>query len=208
MLELKDIHINHPIQLTGHFIAKKGTVTFICGENGIGKTTLFYQLTTLQPLECEYYFQGSIIKNNDGALSKFRRKYLGIVLQNDDLNNEMTLKYYIKLYCQINKISENDVYQYTKQFHLFLSLQQKVSELSAGEKIRLSISLALAKDPQILAFDEPTAALDDMNVDILKKILLEKKKDKIICIITHDPRLMCLADCIYDIQDKKVQQRC
>ena len=80
------------------------------------------------------------------------------------------------------------------------------SELSGGEQQRVSIARALVKNPKILLCDEPTGALDSKTskkvLELLKDI--NKNKDKIIVMVTHNSAIAEVADRVIKISDGKI----
>ena len=205
MIELKNINIVKPIKIKGKLILKRNAITIICGNNGAGKTILFYQIALLDKLQCDYYIDGRKIKNNDYALSKERAKHIGIVLQNNCFINNISLYSLLFIFCKIFSIDKREILNYFKKFNLFLSKNIKWSQLSTGQKEKISIIMALVKSPLLIILDEPTASLDKTSTEILKEILVSIKKDKIICIITHDQRLLSIADEIYNVTNERIE---
>lgn len=206
MIELKNINITSPIFLQGTIQLEKGKITLLCGENGTGKTTLFYQIAMLEKLHCDYYINQTKIKNKESALAYYRKNLMAITLQNDDLNSDFIVKNYIRLFCKISQAKTIKVKEYLTLFNKKEIINQKVSSLSGGEKALLSLSLAFSKDAKILVLDEPTSSLDTAHtnqlIELLKK---EKLNNKIICILTHDQRIMEIADHKYEIIQGKVE---
>lgn len=206
MIELKNINITSPIFLQGTIQLEKGKITLLCGENGTGKTTLFYQIAMLEKLHCDYYINQTKIKNKESTLAYYRKNLMAITLQNDDLNSDFIVKNYIRLFCKISQAKTIKVKEYLTLFNKKEIINQKVSSLSGGEKALLSLSLAFSKDAKILVLDEPTSSLDTAHtnqlIELLKK---EKLNNKIICILTHDQRIMEIADHKYEIIQGKVE---
>ncbi len=205
MVELKNINITKPISLQGTIQLEENKITLLCGENGTGKTTLFYQIAMLNKLHCNYYINQTKIKNKESTLAYYRKNFMAITLQNDDLNSDFIVENYIRLFCKISQVETIKVKNYLALFNKKEIINQKVSSLSGGEKAILSLSLAFSKDAKMLVLDEPTSSLDTKHtnqlVELLKK---EKSNNKIICILTHDQRIMEIADHKYEIIQGKV----
>ncbi|WP_346885196.1 ABC transporter ATP-binding protein [Clostridium sp. UBA4395] len=157
---------------------KRGKIYCINGENGSGKSTLCDLLLGLY----ENYL-GDIIFNStnlrDINIYSFRNNIISIC------NQELNMFYYDK-----NNI-KNDYFNVT-------GLNSKIN-LSGGEKQKLLINRILNKDSDVMILDEPSSALDRNSVEKLKEVILQLKKEKIIILITHDSRLLSIADIIFDI---------
>jgi putative ABC transport system ATP-binding protein len=80
------------------------------------------------------------------------------------------------------------------------------NELSSGQKQRVAIARALAGDPEILMADEPTAALDAENGLKAMELfcMLAHRQGRAVVIVTHDPRIVHLADRIVHIEDGRI----
>jgi putative ABC transport system ATP-binding protein len=79
-------------------------------------------------------------------------------------------------------------------------------ELSGGEQQRVAIARAIVGNPSIILADEPTAALDGENGQVIVKILAEiaKEQGHAVLIVTHDPRLLPFADRVVHIEDGRI----
>jgi putative ABC transport system ATP-binding protein len=85
-------------------------------------------------------------------------------------------------------------------------MHQRPAELSGGEKQRIAIARAIAKQPKLLFADEPTSALDGENGQVVIRLLRRAAKQHgaaVIC-VTHDPRLEAYADRVIHIEDGRI----
>ena len=86
--------------------------------------------------------------------------------------------------------------------------QQKVCDLSGGEKERVAILIALANNPRIILADEPTGALDSKNSELFMKIFKEISKTKLVIMVSHNNKLIDkYADEIISIKDGKIEKQ-
>lgn len=169
----------------------------IVGKSGSGKTTL---ANIISFLDCDY--EGSIYLDGKkiSSLSKkekndFRDKNIGVVFQNYHLIENENVLYNVSLPLLIKGIKKEIAYEKARKLLKYISFpeylyDEKVKNLSGGEKQRVSILRALIKEPRLIIADEPTGALDKMNSRVVLN-LLKKISDKIlIIIISHDRELV------------------
>jgi len=81
------------------------------------------------------------------------------------------------------------------------------ADLSGGEKQRVAIARALAGNPPVLLADEPTAALDAANGEVIMKILqgLAREQRRAVVIVTHDPRVLHYGSRVVQVADGRIQ---
>lgn len=196
---------------------EKDKVYFIIGDSGVGKTTLITHFNGL--LKSKY---GNIfLLNNCKVYGKKRhipkfkklRKTVGMVFQfpeyqlfKDNIVKDVMFGP-VNLGVKKQEAQELAI-KYLKQMgipeYLF---SHSPFELSGGQKRRVALAGILAIQPDILAFDEPTAGLDPAGVtSILDFIQNQKQQKKTIIIITHDMnQVLQMADKVIVLADKKVK---
>ena len=157
---------------------ERGEQVAIVGESGAGKTTLLCLMTKLfQPDGGEIFVGGKIYA------ATFENYIFSASIRDN-----------FKIFC--SDISEEEISAALKICQLEnFSLDEKVGEngnfLSGGEKVRLQIALALAKNPEILILDEPTAGLDKIRGENLIDAVVKNsaKKNRTLLVITHDKNI-------------------
>lgn len=209
MLELNNICIQYDDYVVYNntcFSAKDNELTVVIGKSGSGKSTLHELLTFQRRGTYDYYYNGKDITHlNQSQQQEFIQSHMGIVNQIPVFINDLKIKDHIKL-CQslfhgynINEISKRLEIQHT--YSLF------PQQLSGGEKIRVSILLAMIHQPEILVFDEPTASLDKHHTQLIVKLLKEyAHQGHTVIIFTHDALIKKEADVIYQIENCQLMQ--
>jgi putative ABC transport system ATP-binding protein len=173
---------------------EQGTCVIIKGASGSGKTTLLTLLSCLsRPTSGEYIcLQQKVSRWSEKFLTKFRRKNIGIVFQNFQLVQGLTVFQNIAIPLiptgfSMQKINQI-VGEVAEQVHIQHRLIFKVDTLSGGEMQRVAIARALVNQPQIIMADEPTSHLDsDMSQKIMDIFQTLKNEGKTLIISTHDP---------------------
>lgn len=174
---------------------KTGEHWLLLGQSGSGKTTLLHLLGgLLKP-------KNGIVKVGDTEIQKlkianldlFRGKNIGIIFQKPHfvsaLNVEENLQ--VAQFLANKKQDKNRIKELLKSVNLEHKLKSKTSDLSEGEKQRVSIARALVNRPVVILADEPTSALDDKNCAEVVKLLETQAKEQnaTLLIVTHDNRL-------------------
>lgn len=167
-------------------------VCALIGENGSGKTTLARLITGLNKGSGVMRMHG-----RDVTMSSLMKR-TGLVLQNADHQLQMQSVQQELVACLTaagrDKETEAAVDDLLATFALEHLRHRHPQSLSGGEKQRLVIACALAKDPDVLILDEPTSGLDGNNMqrvaDVLKRAA---QKGKAILLITHDLELLALC---------------
>ena len=166
----------------------KNEIFALLGHNGAGKTTLINILTGLYTST-----SGSAIYNSNNILSstgieKFR-KVVGICPQHDVLFNDLTVEEHLHMFCVFKSVEEskieNEVSKVIHDFGLEDIRNTKVSNLSGGQKRKLSISIAIVGGSSVIFLDEPTSGMDITSRRNLWNILKKSLNGKIIILTTH-----------------------
>ena len=189
---------------------QSGMVYALIGDSGCGKTTLLNMLAKLETFDKgEIVYKGkslTSIKNEE-----FYRNELGYLFQNFGLLESQTIRENLELGLigkKQNKKQEKErlLLQALQAVRLdYLSLNQKVYELSGGEAQRVALAKIILKDPPLILADEPTASLDPKNSKEIMEILLElRNANRTIIIATHNPSIWKMADQVIHLsQDGK-----
>lgn len=140
------------------FNVESGKLFAFLGQNGAGKSTTINML--IGTLERD---GGEIVYAGDQTFTQFKEK-IGVVFQNNILDNFLTveenIKLYGRLYAENNERIKNRYEELAKLFEFKEFEKKKFKTLSGGQKRRVEVARALFNTPEILFLDEPTTGLD------------------------------------------------
>lgn len=188
---------------------QSGMVYALIGDSGCGKTTLLNMLAKLETFD-----KGEIVYKGKSLTSlkneEFYRNELGYLFQNFGLLESQTIRENLELGLigkKKNKKQEKErlLLQALQAVRLdYLSLNQKIYELSGGEAQRVALAKIILKDPPLILADEPTASLDPKNSKEIMEILLElRNANRTIIIATHNPSIWKMADQVIRLSKDK-----
>lgn len=194
-----------------HMEVLPGQLVMLRGRSGSGKTTLLNILGGLdQPSSGEVYFRNFPFHQwNDDQRTLVRRMDIGFIFQAFALmpllsaweNVELSLRMANtpKPYWKERVAHCLDLVGLSKRMH------HRPFELSGGEQQRVAIAKAIAHKPKLLLADEPTAELDSQMgaqvMAVFKQIIQTEQVS--ICMTTHDPTILEVADHVYEMVDGK-----
>ena len=191
---------------------KKGKIYSLMGPSGSGKSTLLNLLSLIdRPSSGFLSFENKKIDFNDSTQNDLvRANKIGIIYQQDNLLPDFTSLeniYLAGLAAGQNKASSIlKAKALLKKVGLINRLNHYPSELSGGEKQRVSIARAVINEPEIILADEPTGSLDHETAkeifDILKKQI---NKDRMIIFATHNRFFANKADCLLEIVNGNIK---
>lgn len=180
----------HKINLEFH----PGEFAVITGESGSGKSTLLNVISGSDSYdEGEMYIEGQETSCYDKAdWEQYRREKISFIYQNYNLIDSFTVLQNVKsaLLIRIPQMDEKEAdrkaLEYIRKVGLEKQAKKKASHLSSGQKQRLSIARALAKETEIIVADEPTGNLDAQNSKEVVQLLSELSKDRLVIMVTHN----------------------
>ncbi|WP_369076429.1 ABC transporter ATP-binding protein [Coleofasciculus sp. LEGE 07081] len=188
---------------------KRGDIQLLMGPSGSGKTTLLSILAgLLKPSNGQVYLLGEeITEMSRSKLAQFRLQNIGFIFQGFNLFPALTAAENIEFVLNVKGIrgkkARFQAQELLEQVGLGLQAHQKPADLSGGQKQRVAIARALAGHPQIIMADEPTAALDSQSghnvIELLRR--LAKEEGCTVLMVTHDPRIVDVADRITHLED-------
>lgn len=171
---------------------KVGEFVAVVGESGSGKTTLLNVISGLDTYEDgEMYLFGEPTSHYEiEDLEKYRSTYVGFVFQNYNIIDSYTVIQNIVLALELQGYPKDKIrkraLELIERVGLTHRKNHKTAKLSGGEKQRIVIARALAKDCPIIVADEPTGNLDSKAGAEVMKLLDEISKDKLVIVVSHN----------------------
>ncbi len=193
---------------------RAGDIQLLMGPSGSGKTTLLSVLAgLLTPTVGTVYLLGqNITKMSRSQQARFRRDHIGFIFQDFNLFPALSAIENVETTLNLKGIHRRQSRQQAQalldQVGLADKGHQLPRQLSGGEKQRVAIARALAGQPQLILADEPTAALDSQSGHAVMELLRQLAKDagRTVLIVTHDPRIVDVADRIAHLDDGVLQE--
>jgi phospholipid/cholesterol/gamma-HCH transport system ATP-binding protein len=197
MVSLRDLRVSYGDREILHgitFDVKRGETLVILGGSGSGKSTLLRTLVGLErPSSGEIWIKGKDIATISQEEMDEIRKHIGMSFQGSALFGSMTVGENVALPLREHTKLEDS----TIEIMLRLKLEQvglagfeyyMPSQLSGGMMKRAAVARAMAMDPEILFFDEPSAGLDPIIAAGIDQLILELKRAfrMTILVVTHE----------------------
>lgn len=194
-LILDDINLN----------LKDGSVYGFIGRNGSGKTMLFRAICGLITID-----KGEVIINGKKTSDNEITQDIGLLLENPSFLNGLSAFDNLKMIASIrNIVDEARIDEVIDMVGLSHARNKKYEQFSLGMKQRLAIANVIMENPNILIFDEPTNAIDEQGVTVLKDIIKsEKNHGKLILIASHEKEIIEeLCDKVYYMSEGKLTNK-
>ena len=195
------------------FTVRRGEVIVVLGPSCCGKSTLLRCINALEPIQGgEILLGGEVIDRSPAGLPALRRR-IGMVFQSYELFPHMTVMENILLApCKALGAKKEDAKAEAETLLRRVGLWEKRDsyprELSGGQKQRVAIVRALCMHPEVLLFDEVTAALDpEMVREVLDVVLDLAREGKTMVIVTHEMQFArAIADRVLFLEDGKIAE--
>ena len=191
---------------------KKGKIYSLMGPSGSGKSTLLNLLSLIdRPNSGSIIIDNKQIYFNDTQKNDIlRANKIGIIYQQDNLLSDFTAIeniYLASLAAGNNKkIAISRAKVLLKKVGLLNRTDHYPSQLSGGEKQRISIARALINNPQIILADEPTGSLDMDSAKVVFEILKKQiNSNRLIIFATHNRFFANKSDCLLEIVDGNIK---
>lgn len=189
----------------------EGQLVMLRGRSGSGKTTLLNLIGGLDtPTSGEIFFNDHPFHSwNDDQRTQIRRKQIGYIFQSYALLPLLSAYENVELALRMSSTPRSEWKDRIKHCMELVGLGKRMHhrpfELSGGEQQRVAIAKAIAHKPPLLLADEPTAELDSQMgaqvMSVFKDIIATEQVS--ICMTTHDPTILEVADHVYEMVDGK-----
>ncbi|MEB3308368.1 MAG: DevA family ABC transporter ATP-binding protein [Cyanobacteriota bacterium] len=191
-----------------------GEVVMLTGPSGCGKTTLLSLVGALRSVQ-----QGSVqvfgqeLRGAGRQLRQGLRRSIGMIFQGHNLLRCLTAEQNVQMGADLLEgLSYRSRRDIAREWLRTVGLDDQMAklphDLSGGQKQRVAIARALSARPRLLLADEPTAALDSRTgrevVELLQKLAREQGCG--VLIVTHDPRILDVADRLVRMEDGRILQ--
>ncbi len=191
-----------------------GEVVLLTGPSGCGKTTLLTLIGALRKVQegDVEVFGEQLLGAARGQRQRLRRR-IGMIFQGHNLLRCLTAEQNVQMGADLlpnlgYRARRDQAREWLRSVGLEDELGKLPHDLSGGQKQRVAIARALAAKPQLLLADEPTAALDSGTgrevVELLKRLAREQSCS--VLMVTHDPRILDVADRLVRMEDGRLYQ--
>src|SRR5258708_1123017 len=189
-----------------------GEIVLLTGPSGSGKTTLLTLAGALRSVQHgSVTIFGHELNGAESSMLVRIRESIGFIFQHQNLLDSHTAIQNVELSLGVGpEVTKEEVQggcsEALETVGLWNRMQYYPEHLSGGQKQRVAIARALVRKPRIVLADEPTASLDRKSgrevVDLMK--ILAKQQDCAILLVTHDNRILDIADRILTLEDGRI----
>ncbi len=192
--------------------AYAGEILMLVGPSGCGKTTLLSAIAgTLRVESGEIeVFGNPLHRMSGGALTRFRASHIGFIFQQFNLIPTLSIAENVGVPLLIQGVSNGAALRRSRAALEAVGLdgrwKERPNKLSGGQQQRVAIARALVHEPPLVICDEPTAALDAHNGEIVLELFrnVARSPDRAVIIVTHDNRIFSYADRIARMDDGEI----
>lgn len=187
-----------------------GAFEVLMGPSGSGKSTFLHLAAGLLAADAGSIEIGGteVTRLSDSAAAKFRRRHLGVVFQNFNLLETLTVAENIVLPVRLDhgKPDQLRVESLLKKLGLVGKAMRHPGELSGGERQRVAIARALYAQPDVILADEPTGNLDVAAAKEICGLLrtLNAEERSAILLVTHDPVVAASASKVHFLKEGRI----
>jgi putative ABC transport system ATP-binding protein len=191
---------------------RAGEIVLLMGPSGCGKTTVLTLTGALRSVQTgSVQTLGVELAGADEATMLAVRRQIGFIYQAHNLHESLTAIQNVRMSLEVHGPSRlrnwrDECQRALEEVGLGAHANAYPGKLSGGQKQRVAIARALVSQPPLILADEPTAALDKATGrQIVEQIhRLAKRQGSAILMVTHDNRILDIADTIVEMEDGHV----
>jgi putative ABC transport system ATP-binding protein len=191
------------------FDLEAGKFIFLMGPSGSGKTTLLMLMgCLLRPTTGSVHvFDQEVSSLAEARLPRIRRDKIGFIFQGFNLFPALTALENVEATLNLKGYRGGEARDEAGKLLVRVGLGKRMDhlpeDLSGGEKQRVAVARALAGNPPIILADEPTGMLDSKTGRLISEMLrdLAHQEGRLVFMVSHDNRIVALADQIFNIED-------
>lgn len=184
----------------------------LVGPSGCGKTTLLSAIAGTLRVDAGniQVFSSALETMSGGALTRFRSTHIGFIFQQFNLIPTLSVAENVGIPLLIQGVSASKALDRSRaildKVGLGTRWKERPNKLSGGEQQRVAIARALVHEPPLVICDEPTAALDARNGEIVLDLFRQvaRSPERAVIIVTHDNRIFPYADRIARMDDGEI----
>ena len=206
-------HLKKQVLFDIDLTIRAGEIVILTGPSGSGKTTLLTLMGGLRAAQSGSLkiLGQEILGASKPVLNKLRCN-IGYIFQAHNLLSFLTAKQNVRMSLELHPhFLDQDLDEIAATMLTHVGLEERIDyypdELSGGQRQRVAIARALVSHPKIVLADEPTAALDKQSgrdvVNIMQR--LAKEQGCTILLVTHDNRILDIADRIIYMEDGQLK---
>jgi len=201
--------VSAPVLRGVDLTVRRGECVFLVGPSGSGKTTLLSILGCVLAADAgSLEILGEDTRQFSPAdQARFRREKIGFVFQRFHLFDALTAAENVEVPFDLlgrpKSIAHTEALKLLTLVGLAEKSSSQVTQLSMGQRQRVAFARALAGSPELILADEPTASLDAESGFNAMRVLRDlcRELGKTVIVVTHDPRIVCMADRILRLAD-------
>jgi phospholipid/cholesterol/gamma-HCH transport system ATP-binding protein len=197
VIQVKNLDLSYDDYLVLHnlnFSVNKGEIFIVMGQSGCGKSTLLKALIGLkEPQAGEVLYQGVDFWAQDEIIQQNIMRSFGVLYQGGALWSSFTLEENVALPLQLySKLSVSQIREAVELKLALVGLSGYADlypeQISGGMRKRVALARAIALDPEIIFFDEPSAGLDPVNSRMLDDLILQLRDTlgATIVVVSHE----------------------
>jgi putative ABC transport system ATP-binding protein len=192
---------------------RAGEICLVTGPSGSGKTTLLTLIGALRSTqEGSVQVLGEELRGASRSVLQGVRRQIGYIFQAHNLIDALSARQNVEMSLRLHRhASRGEVDKRARAMLEAVGLADRLdhhpAQLSGGQRQRVAIARALASHPRIILADEPTASLDKQSGrDVVDKIReLAREQGVTVLLVTHDNRILDVADRIIHLEDGRLQ---